>query len=173
MTVMESSRLSVTRSTTAEGITVLALRGEIDFTTGTEVQRALLGSDGAATARTVVELSQVTFMDSSGINALIGAHHAATARRGWVRVAAPTPSILRVLRIVGLDTVITCYPTLQQALTLDPRDGRTAAGQDRTEDPGRHPAEDPARDRPERPARPDHDRPRGPAGDGPGGPAGG
>lgn len=88
---MESPRLSVTRSTTAEGIAVLALRGEIDFTTGTEVQRALLGPDGEAAARTVVELSQVTFMDSSGINALIGAHQAATALQGWVRLAAPSP----------------------------------------------------------------------------------
>ncbi|MET8413376.1 STAS domain-containing protein [Streptomyces sp. NPDC005195] len=120
---MDSPRLSVTRSTTAEGIAVLALRGEIDFTTGTEVQRALLGPDGEAAARTVVELSQVTFMDSSGINALIGAHHAATALRGWVRLAAPSPSILRVLRIVGLDTVITCYPTLQQALGVGARGG--------------------------------------------------
>ncbi|MEU0038136.1 MULTISPECIES: STAS domain-containing protein [unclassified Streptomyces] len=128
---MESPRLSVTRSTTAEGIAVLALRGEIDFTTGTEIQRALLGPDGEAAARTVVELSQVTFMDSSGINALIGAHHAATALQGWVRLAAPSPAILRVLRIVGLDSVITCYPTLQQALTVGARGSRTGADRDR------------------------------------------
>ncbi|MFJ8009194.1 STAS domain-containing protein [Streptomyces fagopyri] len=143
---MESPRLSVTRSTTAEGVTVLALRGEIDFTTGTEVQRALLGPGGEATAHTVVELSQVTFMDSSGINALIGAHHAATALEGWVRLAAPSPSILRVLQIVGLDTVITCYPTLQQALSVGARGGRAAAD----------------RSRPDGPA---DDRPDGPAGD--------
>ncbi|MEV5783123.1 MULTISPECIES: STAS domain-containing protein [Streptomyces] len=135
MTEMESPRLSVTRSTTAEGIAVLALRGEIDFTTGTEVQRALLGPDGEAAARTVVELSQVTFMDSSGINALIGAHHAATAQQGWVRLAAPSPSILRVLQIVGLDTVITCYPTLQQALGVGARGGRARADRDRPDGP--------------------------------------
>ncbi|MCX4572083.1 STAS domain-containing protein [Streptomyces sp. NBC_01571] len=128
---MESPRLSVTRSTTAEGIAVLALRGEIDFTTGTEVQRALLGPDGEAAARTVVELSQVTFMDSSGINALIGAHHTATARQGWVRLAAPSPAILRVLQIVGLDSVITCYPTLQQALSVGARGSRAGADRDR------------------------------------------
>ncbi|MFF2997993.1 STAS domain-containing protein [Streptomyces sp. NPDC057950] len=132
---MESPRLSATRSTTAEGIAVLALRGEIDFTTGTEVQRALLGPDGEAAARTVVELSQVTFMDSSGINALIGAHHAATALQGWVRLAAPSPSILRVLQIVGLDTVITCYPTLQQALGVGARVGQAGADHDRPDGP--------------------------------------
>ncbi len=131
---MESPRLSVTRSTTAEGIAVLALRGEIDFTTGTEVQRALLGPDGEAAARTVVELSQVTFMDSSGINALIGAHQAATALQGWVRLAAPSPSIRRVLQIVGLDTVITCYPTLQQALGVGAGGSRAGADRDRRPD---------------------------------------
>lgn len=114
---MEPPRLSVTRSTTAAGITVLALRGEVDFTTGAEIQRALLDPDGRANRHTVMDLSQVTFMDSTGINALIRAHQAATAIHGWVRVAGPTPPILRVLHIVGLDTVITCYPTLQQALS--------------------------------------------------------
>ncbi|MFE3415583.1 STAS domain-containing protein [Streptomyces mirabilis] len=117
MTTMEPPRFSVTRSTTADGITVLALRGEVDFTTGAEMRRALQDPDCEATRHTVMDLSQVTFMDSTGINALIEAHLDATAIQGWVRVASPTPSILRVLQIVGLDTVITCYPTLQQALS--------------------------------------------------------
>ncbi|MCX4430789.1 STAS domain-containing protein [Streptomyces mirabilis] len=117
MTTMEPPRLSVTRFTTADGIVVLALRGEVDLTTGAEIQRALLGPDGEATRHTVMDLSQVTFMDSTGINALIGAHQAATAIQGWVRVACPTPYILRVLQLVGLDTVMPCYPTLHQALS--------------------------------------------------------
>ncbi|MFD9465915.1 STAS domain-containing protein [Streptomyces sp. NPDC060027] len=117
MTAMKCPRLSVTRSTTADGITVLALRGEVDFTTGAEIQCALLDSEGEANRHTVMDLSQVTFMDSTGIDALVGAHQAAAAIQGWVRVAGPTPPVLRVLQIVGLDTVITCYPTLQQALS--------------------------------------------------------
>jgi anti-anti-sigma factor len=72
---------------------------------------------GEANRHTVLDLSQVTFMDSTGINALIGAHLAAADIQGWVRVAGPTPSVLRIFQIVGLDTVITCYPTLQQALS--------------------------------------------------------
>jgi anti-anti-sigma factor len=116
MTAMPLPRLSVTRTVTGDGITVLALRGEIDFNTGSAIHRALLTSDGEAAPRTVVDLSEVTFMDSSGINALIGAHRDAIAAQGWVRLAGPTTSVLRVLQIVGVDTVITCYPTLQQAL---------------------------------------------------------
>ncbi|MCX4457962.1 STAS domain-containing protein [Streptomyces sp. NBC_01340] len=95
----------------------LVLRGEVDLTTGAEIQRALLGPDGEATRHTVMDLGQVTFMDSTGINALIGARQAATAIQGWVRVAGPTAYILRVLQLVGLDTVMPCYPTLQQALS--------------------------------------------------------
>ncbi|MET8029837.1 STAS domain-containing protein [Streptomyces avermitilis] len=113
---MEPSRLSVTRSTTTDGITVLALQGEVDFTTGREIQYELLLPNDDATPRTVVDLSRVTFMDSTGINALIGAHRAATAAQGWVRIAEPSSSVLRLLQIVGVDTVITCYPTLRQAL---------------------------------------------------------
>ncbi|WP_449353534.1 STAS domain-containing protein [Streptomyces shaanxiensis] len=39
---------------------------------------------------TVVDLSEVGFLDSSGINVLISAHQAAEARGVWFRLAAPS-----------------------------------------------------------------------------------
>ncbi|WP_028964613.1 STAS domain-containing protein [Streptomyces thermolilacinus] len=107
-------RLSIT-STVTDGIRVLTLAGEIDFHTGDRLQEALAVA-GPTTARTVVDLDRVTFMDSSGINVFIAAHHALSASGGWLRLAAPTEHVLRTLQLVGLDTVIDCRPTLSQAL---------------------------------------------------------
>ncbi|TXJ77513.1 anti-sigma factor antagonist [Streptomyces lavendulae] len=58
------------------------------------------------------------FMDSSGINILISAHRALTKAGGWLRLAALSAPVLRTVQIVGLDTVIDCHPTVDQALRL-------------------------------------------------------
>ncbi|MDO0924310.1 STAS domain-containing protein [Streptomyces sp. TG1A-8] len=107
------SRLSVT-ATVAEGVRVLSVAGEIDHHTGDALRRALDVPDGPP--RVVADLHRVTFMDSSGINILLAAHRTLTEAGGWLRLAAPTPSVLRTLQIVGIDSVIDCRDTLHQAL---------------------------------------------------------
>ncbi|MFE2537810.1 STAS domain-containing protein [Streptomyces sp. NPDC059371] len=64
--------------------------------------------------RRVLDLSAVTFMDSSAINVLVLANRDANATGGWLRMAGLTEPARR--EIVGLDTVIPCYSTLTQAL---------------------------------------------------------
>ncbi|MFE7838754.1 STAS domain-containing protein [Streptomyces sp. NPDC057474] len=55
---------------------MVTLRGETDHAVTNELTEALLSYNGATPPRTVVDLSGVTFMDSSGINVLIAAHQA-------------------------------------------------------------------------------------------------
>ncbi|MEU4037820.1 STAS domain-containing protein [Streptomyces collinus] len=97
-------------------IHVLTPTGEIDHHTGDALRQAL---DVITTPRprVVVDLHQVTFMDSSGINILIAAHRTLTDTGGWLRLARPTAPVLRTLTIVGIDTVIDCHTTLPEALT--------------------------------------------------------
>ncbi|MEU3342221.1 STAS domain-containing protein [Streptomyces sp. NPDC006668] len=113
MPIDSSGRLSVV-STHADGILVLSLAGEIDHDTGPILRQALSDAD----PRIVVDLSQVTFMDSTGINILIAAHNALAQAGGWLRLAAPTRTVLRTLQIVGVDAVIDCRETLRQALSV-------------------------------------------------------
>lgn len=108
---------SAVRSTARDGVTVVSLRGDIDMTTEVEVRQALLSASDTEAPRTVVDLSQVSFMDSTGFNALISAHAHATAHSGWVRVATPPPMVKRMFHMLGIDEVIHSYPTLKEALT--------------------------------------------------------
>ncbi|WP_328939877.1 STAS domain-containing protein [Streptomyces tauricus] len=65
-------------------------RLSIDHTGKEPFQQALLPPDGtaaSASARTVLDLTQVTFMDSSGITVLVAAYQAATRAGGWLRIA--------------------------------------------------------------------------------------
>ncbi|OQD53639.1 anti-anti-sigma factor [Streptomyces phaeoluteigriseus] len=109
-------RLSI-RHTAINGIRVVAVQGEIDHAVKDMLSEALLPCDGPVPLRTVVDLSGVTFMDSSGINVFVAAHQAANDDQGWLRIAGAQESVLRLLEIVGLDEVIGCHPTVDQALT--------------------------------------------------------
>ncbi|MFG2638469.1 STAS domain-containing protein [Streptomyces sp. NPDC048362] len=100
-----------------DGVRVVTVQGEIDYHTGAVLRDALSPADDAAAPRTVIDLSGVTFMDSSGIDILIAAHQTAGVVGGRIRLACPTESVLRTLQIVGLDQIITCYPTLALALS--------------------------------------------------------
>ncbi|MFC9735973.1 STAS domain-containing protein [Streptomyces roseolus] len=101
--------------TATDGIRVVTLTGEIDHHTGDTLRHALDAS-GVSHPRVVVDMRQVTFMDSSGINIFIAAHHALSQADGWLRLAAPTETIMRTLSIVGVDAVIECRETLHHAL---------------------------------------------------------
>ncbi|WP_331276057.1 STAS domain-containing protein [Streptomyces sp. Qhu-G9] len=57
------------------------------------------------------------FIDSSGINTFLIAYQAASSAQGWLRIASAQEAVLGVLQIVGLDKVIPCRPTIEQALT--------------------------------------------------------
>ncbi|UXY40544.1 STAS domain-containing protein [Streptomyces albidocamelliae] len=106
--------LSITTQT-VDCITVIALSGQIDYTDREQLQQAL-APPGSHPLRVVVDLSGVTFMDSTGLNLLIGAYHALTAAHGWLRLAEPAETVTRALQITGIDRLIPCYPNLQHAL---------------------------------------------------------
>ncbi|MFI2765019.1 STAS domain-containing protein [Streptomyces echinatus] len=108
--------LSVVVTTPDDSIRVVTAAGEIDHHTGDTLRQALEVSD-TLSPRVVVELSQVTFMDSSGINVLLAARRALSEAGGCLRLAAAADSVLRTLQLVGLDTIIDCHETLHQALS--------------------------------------------------------
>ncbi|MCK8676482.1 STAS domain-containing protein [Streptomyces lichenis] len=112
----QPGRLSVRTTTGDDGIRILTVTGEIDHHTAGPLQQALALPEGSA-QRTVVDLQQVSFMDSTGINIFIAAHRAHAEAGSWLRLAALTDAVRRTMQIVGVDAVIDCRPDLDQALT--------------------------------------------------------
>ncbi|MGV9254608.1 STAS domain-containing protein [Streptomyces sp. NPDC003697] len=108
-------RLLITRTPADGGAWVVTPVGEVDLDGSAELRDVLLSCLDDAPG-TVVDLGGVTFMDSSGINALITAHQAAREHGTWLRLAAPQDAVSRVIQLVGVDTLIPCHPTLGEAL---------------------------------------------------------
>ena len=80
---------------------MFALAGELDAASGRGLAGQLTSSCGSLI---VVDLSQLTFIDSSGLGALYVARREAITRRGDLVVSRPTLMVYRVLEITGLDT---------------------------------------------------------------------
>jgi stage II sporulation protein AA (anti-sigma F factor antagonist) len=87
-----------------DGGRVFALRGELDASTCRGLAEHLIGPPGSLI---VVDLCQLTFMDSSGLGAIHAARRMANKDGGTLVVCRPSPIVHRVFEITGLDTWVT------------------------------------------------------------------
>jgi anti-sigma B factor antagonist len=91
-----------------ERTSVIALGGELELSTIPMVESRLLAEVRARSA-IVIDLTRVSFIDSSGIGILIGAFRTANDGKRLHAVAAPGSQVERVLRLVGLDRVLPMF----------------------------------------------------------------
>ena len=119
---MAHDTLGIDVTSTNEGKTqIFALHGSLDIATSPTLRAALLEAADHAGHLLVVDLSQLDFLDSTGLGALIGAHKRASESDGSVRLVAKEGQILRLLRITGLLDVFQVYPNIDAALGDDAR----------------------------------------------------
>lgn len=83
-------------------------RGEIDMSSGPAIRDALLAAQNDA-ADVIVDLTDVTFMDSTGINALIGAYRRAPTA-GSLKVVGAKSAVLKVFEITGVAELLLLEP---------------------------------------------------------------
>ena len=84
----------------------MSVHGEIDLYTVPRLQRELAGVLAAdVPVRLVVDLSGVDFCDSTGVNVLLAAHRQARESGGDLELAAPRPSVRKILQVTGLEAV--------------------------------------------------------------------
>lgn len=82
-------------------LVVAAVQGEIDADNCADLGNSLIeGSEGPATF--VVDLAELTFIDSSGIAELLRVSKTAEERGQQFQLRRPTPAVHRVLEITGL-----------------------------------------------------------------------
>ena len=96
-------------------VTVVRLVGELDADDAPAV-RALLLQHATSGRGLVVELSELAFVDSAGLAALVAAHKAARAGGTGVLLAAPNETVSKVLSITGLHTVLRTAPSVPAAV---------------------------------------------------------
>jgi anti-sigma B factor antagonist len=94
---------------------VLSVTGEVDLATSPELQNAL---DTALEGSTevVIDLSQVTFLDSTGLGVLVRAHRRAGEQGARLRLVVTESTVRRVIDVTGLAGVFSLYDSLETAI---------------------------------------------------------
>ena len=102
---------------TAGGITIAELTGELDIASAPALRDQLLSLLRPGSSRLVIDLSQVSFCDASGLAVLVNTGRRARLLGGFLRLAAVSPQAGRVLNITGLRRHLAIFPTVQAAAT--------------------------------------------------------
>lgn len=100
-----------------DGVAVVHVRGEIDVTSAGLLNETI-NARLAAGDDLVLDCTEVTFMDSTGITCFITAQDHSQRRGVRLVVASDHRAVLRPLQISQLDSVLTIAATVADALTL-------------------------------------------------------
>ncbi|TIC87585.1 STAS domain-containing protein [Nocardioides sp. GY 10113] len=111
----EIEGLSVTTEE-RDGITVVALSGELDLLSAGPARAALEGQLIAGIAGLVVDVSGLGFIDSAGLGVLVRTHKKARVLRTGFAVACPEGTVRRLLRLTGLLRALQVHDTREDAL---------------------------------------------------------
>jgi len=95
---------------------VVSVTGEVDLFTAPEFKQRLMAPIAAGVDHVIVDLMETTFIDSSSLGVLIGAHRRLKARGGGLIVACDAESIVKTFRITGLDGVFQLVNSVDAAL---------------------------------------------------------
>lgn len=98
------------------GFPVVSVNGEIDVYSAPQLKDALTELIGAGRPAVVVDLTEVGFLDSTGLGALVSARTSATDADIRLPVVSDRDRILKLFRITGLDGVFEIYPTVDAAV---------------------------------------------------------
>ncbi len=111
---------------------VVVTPAEIDITTAEPLRGMLLELARAGHPTVVVDLTRTLFCDSSGLHALVRAQKRAVSAGGELRLVMPADgSFPRIMKLTGLGSVFSCFPSLAEALACTP--GRRDAASQATE----------------------------------------
>jgi anti-sigma B factor antagonist len=115
-----------------KGMPVVAAPEEIDITNAETLRSALRTAAANGHGTLVVDMTRTRFCDSSGLHALIATHKRAEAEGREVLLVIPSPAVLRVFVLTGMDKVIPNVTSLPEALA---RTAATANGHSRRPQP--------------------------------------
>ena len=85
---------------------VVCLKGELDLSGSPQLEAALLEAEQSHAKAIVVDLGELTFVDSSGLAVLVDAARRSATNGDQLRITPARDHVARVFRLTGLDTAL-------------------------------------------------------------------
>jgi anti-anti-sigma factor len=99
-----------------EGVFLISVEGEADMTTAVKFNESFFSAARSGTRRVIADLSGVSFIDTTMLNALVVGHRRMARDHGSFAVVCDGPRVCRVLEITGLGQILDVFSTRQDAL---------------------------------------------------------
>lgn len=115
-TAMEASDFRLEEDHPQPGTVVVTVYGDLDLHSADQLGDLLVGVVDRGASLVVVDLSDVEFVDSQGLGALMRGTRRFGAGKDRFRLVVPAPEIRRVFEITALDRVFPLDATREQAL---------------------------------------------------------
>ena len=103
------------RDTAGEPYTLIALSGEADVSNSDQLRDLLDAEVVKQPAHLIVDLSGVSFMDSSALHALLRANRALDRQGGVLSLVAPQEAVARTLSLTASDRLVPVYDSVEEA----------------------------------------------------------
>ena len=104
------------RTVVSERLGLIELSGEVDLYTAPRFKDDLVALIETGVHDIVIDLSQVTFIDSTALGVIISGVKRMREREGRLAIVAGSRLVVRILDITGLDKVLTIFDTRDAAL---------------------------------------------------------
>lgn len=92
---------------------VIRWTGDVDTANVRWFEQRSLGSVENSDTEAILDLHEVTYLDSAGIRAILAMHRALSERQQSMRLVIPDTSVCRkALSVAGVDAVMPIAPTL-------------------------------------------------------------
>jgi anti-sigma B factor antagonist len=95
---------------------VVGVRGEVDVSSAPALQQRLAELFVTAGSTVVVDLTDVSFLDSTGLGALVAARNSAADAGGSLPLVCTSERILKLFTITGLAGAFQFHPSVAEAL---------------------------------------------------------
>jgi anti-anti-sigma factor len=108
------------------GVVVVAVSGELDIWTAPRVEDCLAYLAATGHHRLVLDTARLSFCDAAGIRVMVRARMRADERGGWLRLAAASARLRRLLDILALGRFLPAYDTVAHAIAGTPAPAEAA-----------------------------------------------
>ena len=96
------------------------MTGEVDVYTAPMLREQIRELAARGAVHLIADLSQVDFLDSTGLGVLVGGLKRLREDGGSLALVITTPRILRIFQITGLTKAFAAWPSVADAITADP-----------------------------------------------------
>jgi anti-anti-sigma factor len=105
----------IVTSSVEDQVVFVEITGEVDAHTARELERTLNDLLAQGHSRLVLDASQMGFISSAGLRAIMFAHREVCQRGGQVRICGLSAQTRRIFEMAALDECLEIYDTRQEA----------------------------------------------------------